>query len=91
MRGQRNFFSILAQPYNSHREGRRVLTPQSGGYPETMGYVYGRHPDANLAASMAPPPYTEVIGDVCFTKITILFHESTPETDYSCHGWCSYE
>lgn len=59
VRDHRSFFSYLSEPYS--RNTTRVLTLENGGYPErTMGYVISRRPDANLAASMAPPPYTEV-------------------------------
>lgn len=59
VRGHRNFLSILTEPYNGG--ATRVLTVERGGYPENMGYVLSRGTDANLAASMAPPPYAEVL------------------------------
>ena len=58
VRGHRNFLSILTEPYSSSTG--RVLTVENAGYPESRGYVFNRGPDPNLAASMAPPPYTEV-------------------------------
>ncbi|XP_045167381.1 uncharacterized protein LOC123530692 isoform X2 [Mercenaria mercenaria] len=61
VRGHRNFLSILTEPYNGGTA--RVLTVENGGYPENRGYVLSRGPDPNLAASMAPPPYTEVMNN----------------------------
>jgi hypothetical protein len=58
VRGHRNFLSILTEPYSGG--SGRVLTVENGHYPESRGYVFSRGPDPNLAASMAPPPYTEV-------------------------------
>lgn len=64
VRGQRGFFSILVQSHRERgRDTRRVLTPQNSGYPDHLGYYYGRYPDTNLEASMAPPPYTEVVSN----------------------------
>lgn len=61
VRGHRNFLSILTEPYNSGTG--RVITVERGGYPDNLGYVINRNPDANLAASMAPPPYSEVMNN----------------------------
>ncbi|KAL4222678.1 hypothetical protein ACF0H5_018719 [Mactra antiquata] len=80
VRDHRSFFSYLADPYS--RNSGRVLSLEHGGYPDrTMGgYVISRTPDANLAASMAPPPYTEVVSNPGMFP---------PNTKIGVHGYMS--